>query len=76
MEISSGDSLFLFTDGLVEMENAQGEPFSPERLRALLRTSRQLPLDDLLQTVETAVNDHRGNTDALDDATLMAMKMA
>ena len=76
VEISSGDSLFLFTDGLVEMENAQGEPFSPERLRALLRTSRQLPLDDLLQTVETAVNEHRGNTDALDDATLMAMKMA
>ncbi len=76
VEISTGDALFLFTDGLVDMENADGEPFGAERLGALLRASRSLSLDDLIHTVESAVAEHKGSTDALDDATLMAMKMA
>ena len=37
LEIEPGDRLLLYSDGIVEAENAAGEIFSEERLHALIR---------------------------------------
>ena len=39
-QLSVGDELYLFTDGLIEAENSQGEVFSKKRLIELLKTKK------------------------------------
>jgi serine phosphatase RsbU (regulator of sigma subunit) len=43
-----GDTLALYTDGLTESFNAEGEEFGEERLMEALRRRRELPSQDLL----------------------------
>jgi serine phosphatase RsbU (regulator of sigma subunit) len=75
-ELSAGDSLFLFTDGLVETEDESGEPFGMSRLEALLQVHRAQGLEQLLGHVGAAVRAHRGPLEAADDATMVALRFS
>ncbi|MEW6366454.1 MAG: SpoIIE family protein phosphatase [Acidobacteriota bacterium] len=74
VELHPGDSLFLYTDGLVECENEAGEAFGSERLREALSRERQAGLDVLLAHVEETVRSFRGSVEASDDATLVILR--
>ena len=69
------DSVFLFTDGIVEAEDESGEPFGMERLEAVLRVHRSDDLDRLLDGAHEAVRSHRGPHEAEDDATMLALRL-
>ncbi|MCM2254743.1 MAG: SpoIIE family protein phosphatase [Vicinamibacteria bacterium] len=75
VSLQAGDCLFLFTDGLTEAENAEGEPFGAERLPELLASERTHGPDDILRVIEEAVRAHRGAVEAADDATMVALKV-
>jgi len=75
LDVKAGDSLFLFTDGLVEAENPEGDPFGTERLEELLLARRLSGLPALLHDVDAAVRAHRGPRDAADDATMVVVRM-
>jgi serine phosphatase RsbU (regulator of sigma subunit) len=69
-----GKTLFVYTDGINEAENANREQFGDERLQALL----QQDLGDARQTSETihkAVEDFVGGAEPSDDLTKMCIKM-
>ena len=70
-----GDLLFFYTDGLVEAEDESGEMFGFDRLKALLGKKQQQGIDTVLQEVEDAVRQFRGNHEPMDDATLMALRL-
>ena len=70
-----GDLLFFYTDGLVEAEDESGEMFGFDRLKALLGKKQQQGIDTVLQEVENAVRQFRGNHEPMDDATLMALRL-
>ena len=71
----SGDLLFFYTDGLVEAEDESGDMFGFDRLKALLGKEQQHGIDTVLQEVEDAVRQFRGNHEPMDDATLMALRL-
>ena len=71
----SGDLLFFYTDGLVEAEDESGEMFGFDRLKALLGKEQKEGVDTVLLEVEEAVRRFRGNLEAMDDATLMALRL-
>jgi sigma-B regulation protein RsbU (phosphoserine phosphatase) len=73
--LADGDVLVLFTDGLVDAENEQGEPFGADRLRAVLQREHARGPDALLARVEAAVAEFRGRAEAPDDATLVVLKI-
>ena len=75
VDLEPGDLLFFYTDGLVEAENDAGEMFGAERLQSVLRTAGAQGVESVLQHVEEAVRQFRGRTEALDDATLMALRL-
>jgi sigma-B regulation protein RsbU (phosphoserine phosphatase) len=75
-QLSAGDALFLFTDGLVEAEDETGEPFGMSRLEALLKVHRGRDLVALLAQVDAAVREHRGPAEAADDATMVALRFS
>lgn len=73
--LAPGDLLFFYTDGLVEAENAEGEQFGAERVEAILLEEHARGIDAVLGRIERDVAAFRGSVEALDDATLMALRV-
>jgi phosphoserine phosphatase RsbU/P len=68
------DLLVLFTDGITETANPEGEEFGRERLAAVLRESRHLPLAEIRQQVDRALCSFAFNAPAADDRTLLLVR--
>lgn len=69
-----GDSLFVFTDGVTEAANEQGEFFSEERLKALLDATGMVSAADLVSVVREEVRHFVGSSLPSDDLTVMAVR--
>jgi sigma-B regulation protein RsbU (phosphoserine phosphatase) len=75
--LNPGDIVLLFTDGLVEVENADaGEDFGPERLLAATRARLDLPPGKMLEELIAEVRRYSGGAEFSDDICLLAMERA
>ncbi|HXJ92285.1 MAG TPA: SpoIIE family protein phosphatase [Terriglobia bacterium] len=68
-----GDTLVLYTDGVTEAANADGEEFGECRLIETLRAHGHLPAASLLQTIETTVQQFSPGEQA-DDITVVVAR--
>jgi serine phosphatase RsbU (regulator of sigma subunit) len=73
VELTEGDTLVMFTDGVVEAFNADGEEFGEERLVNLLLQQNGSPVDRLVESVVAAVQRHSGPA-LSDDLTLVVVR--
>ena len=71
--VTSGDRLFVYTDGVTEAPNPAGELFGVRRLAAVLDTNAGSALGGLKSAVLRALREHTGNGLTHDDVTLIAM---
>jgi serine phosphatase RsbU (regulator of sigma subunit) len=72
--VREGDVLVMYTDGVSEAENAQGEQFGEARLEALVRGHSELPAAHLLEAIVQAVLTWAGERGPGDDLTLLVAK--
>lgn len=56
--LKSGERLLMYSDGLLEARNRQGEDFGLERLSQSLLNTQSLPLDGALEEIEAQVRQH------------------
>ena len=74
LQLDLGDCLFLYTDGVTEAMDEDGNLFTNEKLEALLGT---MPADaeakDILAMVSEAVKTHAGNAEQSDDVTMLGL---
>ena len=70
-----GDVVLLFTDGVTEAMNADGEPFGEERLAALVSEHGELPFEELRERILREIRAFVGNTGLHDDLTLVLLKV-
>jgi len=75
VKLEGGDSLFLYTDGLVEAEDGEGQEFGVARLEKLLVSERTQEVKALLETVQSALQEHQVGDEAADDATLVVLRV-
>ncbi|MDZ4722644.1 MAG: GAF domain-containing SpoIIE family protein phosphatase [candidate division Zixibacteria bacterium] len=75
ISLSSGDTLFLFTDGITECFNSLEEQFGDDSLAAALISNSHLPARDICQAVLARMNDFRKDTEQSDDITMLALKV-
>jgi len=68
------DVLVVYTDGVLDMESEEGEPFGLARLEALVRREGRLPSDDLASRLAGALQAFRGDREPPDDATLVVLR--
>lgn len=68
IDLQPGDQFVLFSDGLVEAENSDGEVFGYSRLMAALASAAAA---DRLDAVKLELAQHLGNTPPHDDVSLM-----
>jgi sigma-B regulation protein RsbU (phosphoserine phosphatase) len=73
--MSPGGRLFVYTDGVTEAPNAEGELFGAERLRNVLDANEGASLPQLKSMVLQALHRHTGNGLTHDDVTLIAMEV-
>ena len=69
--LALGDVLALFTDGVVEQPNAEGEEFGERRLIDLLQGLAGRPLDELRNSILDALRSWSGGAPVHDDLTLV-----
>lgn len=74
MAVRQGDCLVLFTDGVTEAQDGNGEEFGEERLEELLLTNAHLSAAELRDKVISAVTEF-GNEKFHDDVTLMVLRV-
>lgn len=73
LEMESGDELFLFTDGITECTNDNGEQFGQARLMKSFQKYIKTPIEEQIKLIMEEVNDFRGKI-INDDITLMILK--
>ena len=73
VQFESGDILLGYTDGVTEGKNADGELFSPQRLRSLLQQPAK-SASKLLTQIETQLFDHINQAPQFDDITILAIQ--
>ncbi len=76
VQFGPAESLFLYTDGLVEAENSQKEEFGEQNLEKALRAVGEESTDTMLVGIEEAVRDHRSGVEAGDDATMVVLRLS
>ena len=81
--ITSGTTIFLYTDGLTEAENAVTELFGKQRLASVItgftgslqgETAEMGIPQELIETMTAAVHEFVGETEQSDDLTMLAIK--
>lgn len=74
VDLACGDRLFLFTDGVTEAQNSEGDEFGEERLIELLTESRHLNAADLQRKVIASVTEFSSGH-FHDDVTAIALSV-
>jgi sigma-B regulation protein RsbU (phosphoserine phosphatase) len=74
--LTPGSTIFLYTDGLTEANNAKGEELGPERTQQILEdcVKRQLKPKDIVDTVIDAVHQYTMKAEQSDDLTMLAIR--
>lgn len=74
LQLEKGDSLVLFTDGVTEAFNVNGEQFDEEGLEKSLEGQADTSTCDLVKKIVSDVNAFAGEEPQSDDITVMAVK--
>ena len=73
-QLSSGDILILYTDGVIEMDTPRVESFGIVRLNKILTENRDLSAADLIKKIISHTRAFSGFQTYLDDVTLVIVK--
>lgn len=76
VQMQPGDVLFLFTDGLTELENPSGQALGERQLLRVVvdRFNAGASADDLVSTVSTVIRDHTAGVPLKDDITFIFLQ--
>jgi sigma-B regulation protein RsbU (phosphoserine phosphatase) len=72
--VEPGDILVLYTDGVTEPINEEGEEFGEQRLVHVVASNCERPCLDIVSNVGAAVSSFAGAQPSFDDYTLISLK--
>ncbi|MFN8179679.1 MAG: SpoIIE family protein phosphatase [bacterium] len=74
VELGGDDTLLIYTDGLTEAMNTQGDLFGEERLHAVLERVRTFDLRQMRSELLASVEKHAAGAPLADDLTLLLLR--
>ncbi len=75
IHMTSGDRLFVYTDGIIDTPNPKGESFGLVRLKAVLDANTEVTLPELKSAVLKALNQYAQKELTHDDVTMIALEI-
>ena len=69
-----GDSLFVYTDGVPEAQDAEGGMFGEARLLETLNRNPDASLEELVGSMRKAINEFVKDAPQFDDITMLAFR--
>ena len=73
-QLQPGDSLIVYSDGLIDARSPENIGWGIGRLRALLNTTRVVSSSQVLNTIVEHADSHMSNADQFDDLTVMVFR--
>ena len=70
-----GRALFVYTDGLNEAEDPEQRQFGDDHLLSILRNTHFDTAQQVIETLEAQVKEHRRGADANDDLTMLCLRV-
>ena len=75
ISMAPGDLVFLYTDGVTEANNVQGDLFGARRMAGVISEHRDLPAQDLLHAMRDQLGAFTGGGPPSDDVTMVAFRV-
>jgi serine phosphatase RsbU (regulator of sigma subunit) len=75
LALERGDILTLFTDGVTEQENAEGEEFAVDRLNQVICREERGSAAEVVAHISEAVSAFAGEKEQADDLTIVVLKV-
>ncbi len=75
LQLKAGDRFYLYTDGLIEHKNPQGEEFGIERVTEVLNNTKDLPLEEQIKYLIQSLNSHISYAPIRDDISMIALEV-
>lgn len=75
LEIKSGDLIFLYTDGVVEAINLNGEEIGIDKIIEALRATKKLKSFEIIERIKNLIYRHSKGVEQNDDITMVAVKI-
>ena len=72
--LSKGDTIVLYTDGVTDCKNSDGQFYGIDRLSSFIHTIAELTPKELINQLMADLMNFKGNTKQADDISLMAVK--
>jgi sigma-B regulation protein RsbU (phosphoserine phosphatase) len=72
--MDAGDFLVMYTDGIVERANPNGEPFGTERLLAIARANAGASAENIAEAIFAATDAHAAGVAQRDDMTVVVVR--
>ena len=69
--LSKGDIILLYTDGVTEEMNSNGEPFGAKRLAGLIDDNCDASVQDMVQAIRRVLSDFSNGAPSRDDITII-----
>ena len=75
MKLKKGDRIALYTDGVIEMFNANGDMYNVDGLEQFLEETAKKPLSSIPSELETSLHKFREGSPIEDDITFMVVEI-
>ena len=75
LTLGKGDTIFVYTDGVPEADNPQGEFYGTDRMIDILNTNAQdASPEDIIHSVRKDVDRFASGSEQFDDITMLCLK--
>ena len=75
MQLAPGDKVLMYTDGICEALDANGDEFGTDRLQHTIQNCSTSPFKEMLHQIVQAVHDHAGSEKLGDDICLLGFTL-
>ncbi len=75
LQLSTGDVVLLYTDGITEAMNPEREQFGMQRLADLVKENSDLAVQDLVSVIRRAISEFSAGKPLADDATMVVIRV-
>jgi serine phosphatase RsbU (regulator of sigma subunit) len=76
IDLIPGDRIYLFTDGYKDQFSSKTQTkFSTEQFKSIILENHENPFDNQCEILSEALNDWKGNSDQIDDITILGIKI-